>query len=388
MSLVVQIALLLSAWIGHFWWQVEALNHFLGWPTPKWFSKMVRKTNTVFIFLGAVLLFFAAFDPLSWITDTYIGSILIVYYWFCVFFGIVIFPVLQFRYWFRQKPACLVEQQINEKDIAAELGFIPYGHGKKITYAHFPYNEIFRVDFSTKYLRIPSLPRTLDGLKILHITDLHFCGIPDRQYYEKVIELCQGWDCDILAVTGDIVDSPDHQRWIIPILGKLRFREKGYAILGNHDQWYEPERIRRRVRKIGLTLLGNSVAIDEVRGEKVAMIGHEGPWFMPGPNVSQIPKDCFRIVLSHTPDNISWAVRENMPLVLAGHNHGGQIRVPGIGSIFVPSKYSRRYDCGIFQEKNTVLHVSRGLAGQYPLRWFCLPEVTQLVLLCSDSDVP
>src|SRR5262249_4631012 len=64
----------------------------------------------------------------------------------------------------------------------------------------------------------------------------------------------------------------------------------------------------------------------------------------------------------------------------AGHNHGGQIRFPVIGSVFVPSRYSRRYDCGTFYEPPTVLHVSPGLGGQEPVRYNCRPEVTKLVL--------
>jgi predicted MPP superfamily phosphohydrolase len=66
--------------------------------------------------------------------------------------------------------------------------------------------------------------------------------------------------------------------------------------------------------------------------------------------------------------------------MLAGHVHGGQIRFPLLGSVFVPSRYGRRYDCGTFEEPPTVLHVSRGLGGQQPLRYNCRPEVTLLVL--------
>ena len=69
-----------------------------------------------------------------------------------------------------------------------------------------------------------------------------------------------------------------------------------------------------------------------------------------------------------------------MDLVLAGHVHGGQIRLPLVGSIFVPSKYSRRYDSGTFHEGPTVMHVNRGLAGEVPLRYNCRPEVTPVVL--------
>ena len=63
-----------------------------------------------------------------------------------------------------------------------------------------------------------------------------------------------------------------------------------------------------------------------------------------------------------------------------GHNHGGQVRLPLLGSIFVPSRFGRKYDCGLFHEPPTLLHVSRGLAGQNPLRFRCHPEVTKIVL--------
>ena len=79
-----------------------------------------------------------------------------------------------------------------------------------------------------------------------------------------------------------------------------------------------------------------------------------------------------------------------MDLMLAGHNHGGQIRFPVFGSLFVPSIYSRRYDCGTFNEGTTLLNVSRGMSGQQPLRFNCRPEVTRFVLgpmKRADEDV-
>jgi len=66
--------------------------------------------------------------------------------------------------------------------------------------------------------------------------------------------------------------------------------------------------------------------------------------------------------------------------MLSGHVHGGQIRLPWIGSILVPSRYGRRYDCGTFAEAPTLLHVSRGVSGEHPLRYHCKPEVTLLTL--------
>jgi predicted MPP superfamily phosphohydrolase len=117
-----------------------------------------------------------------------------------------------------------------------------------------------------------------------------------------------------------------------------------------------------------------------VRGEPLVVVGHEGPWFKPGPDLSAAPAEPFRLCLSHTPDNIGWARRQRIDFMLSGHVHGGQVRFPLFGSLLVPSKYGRWYDGGAYDEKPTLLYVSRGLSGQYPLRYNCLPEATLLTL--------
>jgi predicted MPP superfamily phosphohydrolase len=194
------------------------------------------------------------------------------------------------------------------------------------------------------------------------------------------MDVCAGWEPDLLALTGDVVDSDYHHRWVVPLLGRLRWRDQAFAILGNHDFWHEPGLVRRRLRRLGMEVLDNRWAQIELRGEPLVVIGHEGPWFGPAPDLSGCPPDAFLLCLSHTPDNIRWARRNRVDLMLSGHVHGGQVRIPGIGSVLVPSRYGRRFDCGTFELPPTVLHVSRGLSGEHPLRYNCRPEVTKLVL--------
>ena len=185
-------------------------------------------------------------------------------------------------------------------------------------------------------------------------------------------------------------------------MGRLRWRIAAFAVLGNHDYWHEPALIRRRLRRLNIQVLSNTWKQIDVRGLPLVVIGHEGPWFRPGPDLTHCPpplpspspprgkgevREVFRLCLSHTPDNIGWARANNIRLMLSGHNHGGQIRLPLIGSIFVPSLYGRRYDCGPFEEPPTVLHVSRGLSGKQPLRFNCRPEVAKLVLR-TKADKP
>ena len=128
-----------------------------------------------------------------------------------------------------------------------------------------------------------------------------------------------------------------------------------------------------------MTVLNNTFTTLPIHGIPLTVIGHEGPWYRPAPDLSQCPPG-YRLLLSHTPDNIAWARRQQVGLMLSGHNHGGQIRIPGFGSIFVPSGYSRRYDQGHFDEGETFLHVNRGVAGKAPLRFFCRPQVTRFTI--------
>jgi uncharacterized protein len=88
----------------------------------------------------------------------------------------------------------------------------------------------------------------------------------------------------------------------------------------------------------------------------------------------------FRLLLSHTPDQFPWARSNNFDLMLAGHNHGGQIRLPYLGALITPSLYGFRYAGGVYFEPPTLLHVSRGLAGIHPIRLNCPPELALLVL--------
>ena len=95
---------------------------------------------------------------------------------------------------------------------------------------------------------------------------------------------------------------------------------------------------------------------------------------------SRDPGPPFRLLLAHTPDLFPWAQQLDFDLMLAGHNHGGQIRLPWIGPLISPSRYGTRYASGLFQEGPTVMHVSRGVGGEHLLRWNCPPELALLVL--------
>ena len=119
----------------------------------------------------------------------------------------------------------------------------------------------------------------------------------------------------------------------------------------------------------------------------VILAGNELPWFVPAADLRDCPPRAApsgppRIGLAHTPDQLDWACANEFDLLLAGHTHGGQICLPLVGPLFVPSIVGVRYAAGVFGRGPTVLHVTRGVSGELPVRWNCPPEIVRLVVRC------
>ncbi|MFL5340046.1 MAG: metallophosphoesterase [Gemmataceae bacterium] len=372
--------LFFAAWVGHAALWLVALNVLYSRPIHKTVLKLARLAVAVITFGFPIALWAAAGFDLLAVGQTPPRAVQL-YLGLCFFTAFCAIPFVTVKRLMRPDPPQLVGRKSAIFDTARFFGAKPAGDGKYRRLALLPGNQVFQVELTELTLRLPGLPAAWDGLTILHLSDLHLCGTPDQKFYESVIDQCLAAGIpDVLAITGDLVDSDVHHRWLLPLLRPLRWREAGLAILGNHDYWETPDRVRRRLQKLGLVVLGNGWRQVTVRGEPLVAIGHEGPWFRPEPDLAGCPAGPFRLCLSHSPDNIRWARRHRVNLMLSGHNHGGQIRLPLFGSLFVPSLYSRRYDCGLFWEEPTLLHVNRGLAGREPLRYNCRPEVTRLVV--------
>jgi predicted MPP superfamily phosphohydrolase len=376
------LLLFAGAWLGHMVLMIVSHNWWYGLPLPRHSGTIIHLVHGLPIVAFPLALLWAFGWDLGELpglsTEFAWPQLATVYVVICAAVGFVALPLNTALRLLRRDPT--LDKQSRVLDVAKHLGHRPIGDSKERLLAHLPGNEVFQVELVERTLRLPRLPAAWDGLTILHLSDLHLKGTPDRDYFRFVMDRCADWQPDLVAVTGDIADSMHHMRWIVPILGRLRWRIAAFAILGNHDYWYDPAFIRRRLRRLGMYVPSNTWQQIDVRGEPLVVVGHEGPWLKPPPDLSACPREPFRLCLSHTPDNIGWARRAGVDLMLSGHVHGGQIRFPLFGSVLVPSRYGRRYDCGAFDEAPTLLHVSRGLSGDHPLRYLCRPEVTRLTL--------
>jgi predicted MPP superfamily phosphohydrolase len=279
-------------------------------------------------------------------------------------------------------PALQLSNHTATHDAIAALGCVPAPMSIDGRFARLPRNELFHVDLTTRTIVLPRLPREFEGFSILHLTDLHFHGVPDRPFFEWACQLAANERPDLIALTGDIVDHLPLLDWLPTTLGRLRdsARLGAYFILGNHDIDCGPEPIRSAMEAIGWTWLGGRCVTIEERGRRIALAGNEVPWAAKRPVIDVAARSAaLRVVLCHAPHEVRWARRENFDLVLAGHLHGGQIRFPLVGPIV-----GGRFASGIFDLPPTVLHVSRGLGALTPLRFGCRPEMVKLVLRAAS----
>jgi predicted MPP superfamily phosphohydrolase len=248
-----------------------------------------------------------------------------------------------------------------------------------------PGNEVFHVAVNEKQLAIPRLSAAHEGLRIVHLSDLHMSGRIAKAYFEEVVAQVNVLEADLIAITGDIVERAPCIDWIPDTLGRLRASGGVYYVLGNHDKRVDRKQLTQALTSAGLVYLGSRWQQVGVRGVPLILAGNELPWFRPAADLGDCPPHTsdglpLRVVLAHTPDQFAWAEARDVDLILAGHNHGGQVCLPLVGAILAPSLHGVRYAGGAYHRGNTVLHVSHGTSCLTPIRWNCPPEIAVLTL--------
>jgi len=379
------LLVLAIAYIGHLaiWTRIHCMVHSLPW--KKWFIDALE----ISIFAIAILLplvwaiwylvWGSALDwndpvvwyltPLSYLPLCWLGSLLAFGLW------------LSHRwddYHAARYVRQVAERRLDFSDRKEEfLGGTLFRQAIQI-----PGNEILRLCVNRRELVLPRLPESLDGWTITHLSDLHITGQMTKAFYHAVIDQANQFESDCVMVAGDVYDKDCCVDWATDVLSKLQARSGVYYVLGNHDvRLRDVAAARKALADAGWNDLGGAAQTAQWRGETVLLVGNESPWFQPPEEDDVPPVDPrFRILLAHTPDQIDWAHRHGFDLVLAGHNHGGQIRLPIAGPLVSPSRYGVRYAGGTFRRGETLMQVSRGVSGTNPIRWNCQPEITQLVL--------
>ena len=247
---------------------------------------------------------------------------------------------------------------------------------------------------NTYTIRSPELPDVFDGCRIAQVSDLHNAEFGDRN--QRLLEMLREAEPDMIAITGDLIDSRKTN-----IAVALAFAEDAvkiapcYYVSGNHEaRVSEYQDLKTGLQAAGVTVLDDAQVKIEVSGESITVIGVNDPSFhadyltsdaaVMDRKLSELSLEAagFTILLSHRPELFDTYADHNMNLVLSGHAHGGQFRLPLIGGLIAPNQgLFPKYDAGLYSDGSTNMIVSRGLGNSIiPFRFNNRPEVVLIEL--------
>jgi len=224
-----------------------------------------------------------------------------------------------------------------------------------------------------------------EGLRIVHLTDIHHSLYTPLDDVQRAVHLSNRLRPEIVALTGDYVTlSPDYIWPVAEALGKLRARLGVFAVLGNHDFDVDADEITHALRSQHIHVLRNSHRVLRHGSAALWVIGVDDVWYgaddLRGA-LRSVPTRDPKVLLCHNPLGIHRAAAHGIDLVLSGHTHGGQVRLPVVGSVYGRSKLGVRFVDGWNRLDGTQIYVNRGIGKVLlPVRVACPAEIACLRL--------
>jgi len=243
-------------------------------------------------------------------------------------------------------------------------------------------------------IEVPRWSTEHDALRVALLSDLHV-GSPHWGIarIRELVARTNGEKPDLVLLAGDyVIDNVPLGTKVEPeaiaeVLGELRAPLGVVAVLGNHDWWNDGERIGRALRAHGIVVLENGVHTLTHASKPLSVVGLADAMTRT-PRAKQtldaVPAGASAIVLVHEPDTFP-EVDERPAITVAGHTHGGQVALPLLGRLVVPSAYGQRYAAGHVVEGGRHLFVTTGVGTSIlPVRFGVPPEIVILTLVSRD----
>ena len=269
------------------------------------------------------------------------------------------------------------------------------------------YIEPDRLVVRHETIQIAQWPTALDGLRIAVLSDIHADNeFIDERKLRTIVERTNALQPEMIVILGDYIsgDGRRHALKMEPaqlaaVLKDMRAPLGVYSVLGNHDWWYNGRLVREALEQNGIKVLDNEVFKVDVRrrqtqgtdGQRTEapatplwLVGLADLWTRPQripETVAQVPQNSTIIALTHNPD-IFPRVNASVQLLIAGHTHGAQVRLPFIGYVVEPSNtYGERYARGHIYENGHHLFVTTGIGTSIvPVRFNVPPEIVLLTV--------
>jgi uncharacterized protein len=252
--------------------------------------------------------------------------------------------------------------------------------------------EISRHELSIEQhtLHLDRLPDAFRGMRIVQISDFHYAEFSEAYFLREMVRKVNALRPDMVLLTGDFVSfSPmplSFARRHAPICAEILSAIEcplRYASLGNHDYVIGPRLVAGSLREHGIPVLINSAVALERGVQRIWLAGLGSACSDAADPAKAIPRTAsgeMIILLAHEPDLLPEVARYNVDLMLSGHTHGGQVRIPFLPPFHLPD-YGKNYLEGLFRLGSTQLYVNRGIgAVGVPFRFRCPPEITVFTL--------
>lgn len=233
-------------------------------------------------------------------------------------------------------------------------------------------------------LEFPNLPSSLDGFRLLHLSDFHIDGVDGLA--EVLAESLASLPVDLCLLTGDYrfnVRGPcdDVYPRMRYVLNAVQSRHGIFGILGNHDC----ADITLELENMGVQMLINEAAPVGPSDTPLWVIGVDDPHFFGCDDLRKasedVPEQDFKLLLAHTPEMFAEARAAGIDLYLSGHTHAGQIRVPGIGALMQLADCPRQYAFGHWRHESMQGYTTAGVGcSLLPVRFGCPPEIVVIEL--------
>jgi predicted MPP superfamily phosphohydrolase len=214
-------------------------------------------------------------------------------------------------------------------------------------------------------------------IKIAHLTDIHTSSLAGREL--KMLELLEREQPDLIAITGDSISVTSDYPGLRDVISRLHAPLGVWIVRGNHEDWWPIEDEAEFYRSAGARFLLNSSG--QARAD-VWLVGFDDQ-FGGSPDANKafaaVPESAYRIALFHSPTFLA-NVAGRCDLALAGHTHGGQVRLPFIGPLWLPP-YSGKFVRGWFDQQGTRMYVSRGIGTSIlDVRFLSRPEIAIITI--------
>jgi uncharacterized protein len=249
------------------------------------------------------------------------------------------------------------------------------------------------IDVHQVYIRLKNLPEEFRGFRIAQMADFHYGEYSEPTFIRSVVRAVNALRPDLIALTGDFISSGPMARRIsvdfayhcADLLARLECPQK-FAVMGNHDVLVGRADVTDALVSIGIPVLHNSAIPIEKEGARLWLAGLADVSLGHADLAVTIPPARIAaseplILMAHEPDYADYVVGSGVDLMLSGHTHGGQVRIPFMPPMNLPP-LGIKYVEGLFFLDDLQLYVTRGIGTVgVPFRFRCPPEITLITLL-------